>query len=129
MSLSVTEREKRLKQLLLQRERVLNDEVRAKRGSPLSELNDLDHVGDEADESVAITLADLRVLEADRDIAELREIAAALKRLAEGTYGYCIDCGDAIAPPRLAAQPTATRCVDCQQQHERLYWPGRAAKL
>ncbi|MGZ8228552.1 MAG: TraR/DksA family transcriptional regulator [Burkholderiales bacterium] len=123
------DRTKNLREVLQSRQRLLNEEVRAKQERPFSELNDLDHVGDDADESVAITLADLRVLEADRDVTELRAIAAALKRLEEGTYGYCGDCGDEILTQRLAAQPTAARCVSCQQQYERLYSPGRGPKL
>jgi RNA polymerase-binding protein DksA len=119
----------RLKQLLRGRERVLNQEIREKRERPFAELNDLEHVGDEADEASAITLADLRVLEADRDEAELRDIGAALKRLDEGTYGYCGDCGDEIATKRLTAQPTATRCLACQSKHERLYWHRGGARL
>ena len=35
--------------------------------------------------------------------------------------GICIDCGDAVAYERLAAYPTAKRCLGCQQQRERTY--------
>ena len=38
---------------------------------------------------------------------------AALVRVAQGTYGICERCGDHIAPARLQARPTATRCVPC----------------
>jgi phage/conjugal plasmid C-4 type zinc finger TraR family protein len=33
---------------------------------------------------------------------------------------FCIDCHEAIEPARLKAEPTATRCVYCQTEHERL---------
>ena len=49
--------------------------------------------------------------------AALKEIAAidaALHRIAAGTYGICIKCGEAIAPKRLEAVPTATTCVSCK---------------
>jgi RNA polymerase-binding protein DksA len=110
-----------LRQRLFARERALKAEVAAKRGRPFSELIDLDRVGDEADEAAAMTLSDLRVLEADRDLGELRAITAALRRVNDGTYGYCADCGDEISVERLAAHPSAARCVQCQSKHERLY--------
>lgn len=44
---------------------------------------------------------------------EIRQIQAALQRIAEGTYGVCANCGEAIDPRRLAALPTATRCIAC----------------
>jgi DnaK suppressor protein len=44
---------------------------------------------------------------------QLREIDAALGRLAEGTYGVCASCGRQIAAERLSARPAATACIDC----------------
>ncbi len=44
---------------------------------------------------------------------QLDSIDAALRRLDEGRYGRCERCGQPIAPERLAARPTATRCVSC----------------
>ena len=43
----------------------------------------------------------------------LRLIDAALGRIDEGEYGYCVACGDDIAPKRLMSDPAAPRCVDC----------------
>lgn len=51
--------------------------------------------------------------QARRRAAERQKIRAALQRLDEGEYGYCTDCGDAIAPARLAADPAIARCLDC----------------
>ena len=39
----------------------------------------------------------------------------ALERLADGSYGQCESCGEAIAPARLLAMPEATRCIDCAE--------------
>lgn len=44
---------------------------------------------------------------------ELTEIANALLRIRNGTYGVCTGCGDAINPDRLAAYPMAVRCIEC----------------
>ena len=51
------------------------------------------------------------LLEQARD--HLAAIDDALSRLDEGGYGRCEICGQPIAPERLAARPTATRCVAC----------------
>ncbi len=54
-----------------------------------------------------------------QDIEEMAEVNEALKRILDGTYGICVDCGDPIPEPRLEAMPTASRCVKCQEAHER----------
>ena len=46
-------------------------------------------------------------------IHEAEQILAALARIESGEYGVCQACGGAIAPARLAALPTATRCITC----------------
>ena len=45
--------------------------------------------------------------------AERQRIHAALKRIEDGEFGYCTDCGDAVEPKRLDADPTIPRCLDC----------------
>lgn len=40
-------------------------------------------------------------------------IAAALVRMDEGEFGYCLNCGDEIAPARLDADPTIPTCISC----------------
>ena len=49
----------------------------------------------------------------------LADIDAALKRIEDGTYGICTNCGRQIAPERLEARPWATLCIDCQRRRER----------
>ena len=48
----------------------------------------------------------------------LDKIDAALRRLGEGTYGDCFECGDEIAEARLRALPFAVRCRDCEEARE-----------
>ena len=48
----------------------------------------------------------------------LKKIDAALRRLADGDYGDCFECGDEIAEPRLRALPFAVRCRDCEADRE-----------
>jgi RNA polymerase-binding protein DksA len=80
--------------------------------------------GDSGDESVANALADFNVAVADRHVHALRDIEGALRRVREGEYGVCIDCGDAIGFARLQAYPTAKRCIACQEKREREYAQG-----
>ena len=47
------------------------------------------------------------------EIREIKQISEALRRIAEGTYGICSQCGGDIDPKRLKALPTATRCISC----------------
>ncbi|HEY0247739.1 MAG TPA: TraR/DksA C4-type zinc finger protein [Gryllotalpicola sp.] len=47
--------------------------------------------------------------------AELAATAAALARIADGSYGRCLRCGRPISPARLQARPTAELCIDCAQ--------------
>ena len=44
---------------------------------------------------------------------EIRKINAALDRIEEGVYGYCLECGEEIAAKRLAVDPAASHCVRC----------------
>ena len=46
-------------------------------------------------------------------IQEIKQIGEALRRIAEGTYGVCAQCGVDIDPKRLKALPNATRCISC----------------
>lgn len=54
----------------------------------------------------------------DRVNQELALISRALQRLYHHDFGTCGDCGDAIAPARLAIEPWAERCVRCQSAQE-----------
>jgi DnaK suppressor protein len=78
-------------------------------------------VHDLADESIAALLSDVGNAELSRDVAELREVDAARRRLAEGVYGICVDCGSDIGLQRLRAEPAAARCIECQERHEKTY--------
>ena len=59
-------------------------------------------------------------LETDRRRhAELCRIEAALKRLEDGDYGWCMSCGEPIPAKRLELDPTAMLCVDCAEDRSR----------
>ena len=48
----------------------------------------------------------------------LNKVNEALRRLEEGTYGNCFECGEEIAEARLRALPFAVRCKDCEEARE-----------
>ncbi|MES0882098.1 TraR/DksA family transcriptional regulator [Roseibium sp. SCP14] len=45
--------------------------------------------------------------------ADIQKISAALQRLDDGEYGYCVECGDEIADKRLEVDPAAAFCINC----------------
>ena len=55
----------------------------------------------------------------DRERKLIRKIDEALKRIEDGSYGYCIETGDPISLRRLDARPIATLSVEAQERHER----------
>ncbi|HOW48322.1 MAG TPA: TraR/DksA family transcriptional regulator [Rubrivivax sp.] len=61
----------------------------------------------------------LDMVRIDREIAELGEVGAALRRLREGQYGSCEDCGADVPYDRLKIEPWARRCVGCESRRER----------
>jgi DnaK suppressor protein len=55
----------------------------------------------------------------DRQRKLIAKIDAALKRIEDGTYGYCEETGDPITIARLDARPIATLSLEAQEMHER----------
>lgn len=84
-------------------------------------------VGDEADRAFVEISVDIETGRVERQIRELREIEAARERVAQGTFGVCIDCSGPIEYERLRIYPPAVRCAECQTLHENP--AARSAKL
>jgi RNA polymerase-binding protein DksA len=112
-----------LKAVLQQRYLELREEIRSElERSGNQHYADLaGSVADPGDASVADLLVDLNANLVDRQVNEIREVEATLKRLAELDFGDCIECGGEIGFERLMAYPTAQRCVRCQELHEKTY--------
>lgn len=55
----------------------------------------------------------------DRERKLIRKIDEAIKRIEDGTYGYCVETGEEIGIKRLEARPVATLCVEAQERRER----------
>ena len=55
----------------------------------------------------------------DRERKLIRKIDEALKRIEDGTYGYCLETGEEIGVKRLEARPVATLSIEAQERRER----------
>lgn len=84
--------------------------------SSVAEAHD---VSDRKDEATQQQFDDIGEAQAQRDLDELAQVEAALRRLDAGTYGNCADCGEPIPLRRLRVQPAADRCAACQIAAER----------
>jgi RNA polymerase-binding protein DksA len=84
---------------------------------------------DAEDDAFSNLVVDTNLAEVDRDVAELRAIDAAMQRISAGTYGICIDCGQEIPEERLNAEPTAARCIRCQEIYERTHVSAGTPRL
>ena len=73
-------------------------------------------------QSVDVKLVDIRQ-------EELIKMDAAERKLNEGTYGICEECGKDISVERLAAMPYAVRCLECEERLERTDVQGRGPTL
>jgi DnaK suppressor protein len=101
----------------------LRGEIREvlERSSEESHVRIAEQARDMEDDSFSNLIVDVNLAEVDRDAAELRRIDAALFRLNAGSYGACVVCGQEIPVQRLEAEPTAQRCVNCQELYEKTH--------
>ncbi|WP_447978274.1 TraR/DksA family transcriptional regulator [Candidatus Nitrospira bockiana] len=116
------DRKETLRRMLLERRQVLTREI-----DDLLARRRIDQ-GIQREQSVPDP-GDLSLQDATGDqqlsILEVRnrtrnQLDEALRRLDEGTYGICEDCGEPISPERLKAIPFARRCIECQRKAEML---------
>ncbi|MEO8052963.1 MAG: TraR/DksA family transcriptional regulator [Acidobacteriota bacterium] len=61
---------------------------------------------------------DLAIWSLDKRFAQVRFVEAALDRIADGTYGCCLECDEEITMKRLTALPHASLCIACQERAE-----------
>ena len=103
-----------------ERDRLLRSHVRnainEKHGRDLPEL---ESTGDESARSIADLLDDIDTGMMIRDVDELMAIESARAAIRKGSYGTCVMCHGPVGFRRLIALPTATRCLRCQERHER----------
>ncbi len=81
-----------------------------------------DETADEVDLTAAEMDSQMKMRLRSREILYLKKIDEALNRIATGNFGSCVDCEGEIEIKRLEARPTATQCVACKEDSERLEW-------
>ena len=109
-----------LKRILEQRRLEIIGEVQHKMRDVRAEHAAVPQQGvrDEAESSEADIQDDIEFALLQIKAETLKKIGDALARLSKGTFGYCYECGDEIAGPRLRALPFAVRCKDCEEARE-----------
>ena len=75
---------------------------------------------DLSDRASLETEAGVELRTRNRYLKLIGKIDAALKRLEDGTYGYCEETGEPIGLKRLEARPIATMTIEAQERHERM---------
>jgi DnaK suppressor protein len=78
------------------------------------------HRPDQMDRAQIESNAALDLRTRDRERKLLQKIEAALRRIEDGSYGYCEETGDPISIARLEARPIASLSLHAQEQHERM---------
>jgi RNA polymerase-binding protein DksA len=109
--------------LLEQRQRVEHALTTLREEHPGSLDDEVEEVAATSDNHLADTASATLGREIDYTLGDnaeqvISEIDAALKRIDEGSYGTCVDCGQEIRRERLEANPWASHCIDCKRRLE-----------
>jgi DnaK suppressor protein len=105
-----------LRKMLEDRRRELMNEVQGRMRDVRS--SDDREVLDQGESSEVDIQEDIEFALIQMKSETLNKVNAALRRLEEGTYGNCFECGDEISEARLRALPFAVRCKDCEEARE-----------
>ena len=83
------------------------------------EPNDNSISADIADQASSYTEKNVEMKTINRQIKLISKIDLAIKKIKDGTYGYCEETGEPIGIKRLIARPVATLCIAAQEKHEK----------
>ena len=84
-----------------------------------SSLDDNSTSADIVDQASSYTDKNVEMKAINRQIKLISKIDSALKRIQDGTYGFCEETGEPIGLKRLMARPVATLCIAAQEKHEK----------
>ena len=84
-----------------------------------SSLDDNSTSADMVDQASSYTEKNVEMRAINRQIKLISKIDSALKRIQDGTYGFCEETGEPIGLKRLMARPVATLCITAQERHEK----------
>ncbi len=103
-----------IKAALMQRRNELEEKLQRLSKEKVSD----DQVQDPGDQALSTTMETLHSSLQKTELNEYNRIIIALDKIKDGTYGFCIDCGNDISPKRLKSYPNAARCLGCQELFE-----------
>ena len=83
-----------------------------------SSMDDNSTSADIVDQASSYTEKNVEMRAINRQIKLISKIDSALKRIKDGTYGFCEDTGEPIGLKRLMARPVATLSIAAQEKHE-----------
>ena len=84
-----------------------------------SSMDDNSASADIVDQASSYTEKNVEMRAINRQIKLISKIDSALKRIQNGTYGFCEDTGEPIGLKRLMARPVATLSIEAQEKHEK----------
>tara|TARA_Y100000590_G_scaffold306999_2_gene346498 strand:- start:698 stop:1114 length:417 start_codon:yes stop_codon:yes gene_type:complete len=84
-----------------------------------SSLDDNTTSADIVDQASSYTEKNVEMRAINRQIKLISKIESALKRIENGTYGFCEETGEPIGLKRLMARPVATLSIAAQEKHEK----------
>ena len=84
-----------------------------------SSMDDNSTSADIVDQASSYTEKNVEMRAINRQIKLISKIDSALKRIKDGTYGFCEDTGEPIGLKRLMARPVATLTIAAQEKHEK----------
>ena len=84
-----------------------------------SSLDDNSTSADIVDQASSYTEKNVEMRAINRQIKLIAKIDSALKRIKDGTYGFCEETAEPIGIKRLMARPVATLCIAAQEKHEK----------
>ena len=84
-----------------------------------SSMDDNSTSADIVDQASSYTEKNVEMRAINRQIKLISKIDSALKRIQEGTYGFCEETGEPIGLKRLMARPVATLSIAAQEKHEK----------
>ena len=84
-----------------------------------SSMDDNSTSADIVDQASSYTEKNVEMRAINRQIKLISKIDSALKRIQDGTYGFCDETGDPIGLKRLMARPVATLSIAAQEKHEK----------
>ena len=84
-----------------------------------SSMDDNSSSADIVDQASSYTEKNVEMRSINRQIKLISKINSALKRIQDGTYGFCEDTGEPIGLKRLMARPVATLSIAAQEKHEK----------